>query len=68
MARSASGIERAGSAAKSFPVADTGQEGVHDDEPVHVGRELRGVRIRHHEADIVSDDSRPVGSERLASV
>src|ERR1022692_4667572 len=44
------------------PTSHAEQEGVHQDEFCHVGRKLRGVSVRHHEADVVAHYLRPTTS------
>ena len=39
------------------PIADAGEEGVHQRDPGHLGRVLRGVGIGDHQPDIMSYDA-----------
>ena len=47
-----------------FPIADAGQEGVHQHQPVRLLRELRGVSVSHHQSDVVADHLGALESER----
>ena len=41
----------------ALPVADAGQERVHQHDPLDLGRILRGVGVGDHQADVVADDA-----------
>ena len=41
-----------------LPALDAGQKGVHQDEPLDLRRELRGIGIGHHQPDVMADDPR----------
>ena len=38
------------------PVADAGQERIHQDDALDLGGILRRIRVGDHQADVVSDD------------
>ena len=47
-----------------LPVADAGQERVHQHHPLGGLRELRGIGIGHHQPDVVADDADAIELER----
>ena len=51
-----------------FPAGHAGEECVHEDELRHFGRELRGVSVGDHEADVVANDFRFLHAERLGEI
>ena len=46
-----------------LPVANPGQERVHEHHPRGLARELRSIRVRNHQTDVVADDADVVEPE-----
>src|SRR3954471_10537821 len=48
----------------AFPIADTGQKSIHQHDAFGFLRELRGVSIRNHQSNIVTNNARAIKAER----
>src|SRR5258708_36956171 len=51
-----------------FPAGDAGKKRVHQHQFVRFGWELRGVRVGHHQPDVVAPDNRLLDSQSLPEV
>src|ERR1700682_1585216 len=49
----------------TFPTGYAWEKSIHHDELFRLRRKLRGIRIRNHESDVVTDDSRFLDAQGL---